>query len=125
MDATQRYELIRPILLKEKTVQQVHAESGVSISTLRRYVHRIRESGGQVESLADRPSVSHFHPKWLTVEHKDLVADYKQNHPHKSSRQIAADLTESGVLSISYRSVLNILSERRIASPFFPINPTN
>ena len=43
MTATQRYELIRPILAGEKTVQQVHKENDISIRTLRRYLKRFRE----------------------------------------------------------------------------------
>ncbi len=125
MDATQRYELIRPILQKEKTIGQVHAESGQSIRTLGRYLSRFRESGGKVESLADKPSVSHSHPNWLTEEQKDIVVDYKQKHPSKSSRQIARALTDGGFLKISYGSVINILKERRISPPFFPITRRN
>ena len=36
MTATQRYELIRPIVHQEKTVDQVSIESGVPASTLGR-----------------------------------------------------------------------------------------
>ena len=43
MTATQRYELIRPIIHKEKTIQQVHEENDISIRTLRRYLKRFRE----------------------------------------------------------------------------------
>ena len=125
MDATQRYELIRPILHKEKTIGQVHTESGISIRTLGRYLKRFRSSGGQVESLADKSSVSHSHPNWLTEEQKDIVVDYKQKHPDKSSRQIAGELTDSGILSISYGSVINIEKQRRTSPPFCSINRTN
>ena len=125
MDATQRYELIRPILLKEKTIGQVHSESGISIRTLGRYLSRFRESGGNVESLADKPSASHSHPNWLTEEQKDVVVDYKQKHPDKSSRQIAQELTDSGILKISYGSVINVLKQRRFSPPFFPMTPSN
>ena len=55
MDARTRYELIRPILIGERTVEQVEKESGLSGRTLRRYLSRLRESGGKVENLADKP----------------------------------------------------------------------
>ncbi len=125
MDATKRYELIRPTLRQEKTIQQVHTQSGISISTLRRYLSRFRESGGKVESLADKPSVSHSHPRWLTLEQKNIVVDHKQKHPDQSARQIAKELTDNEVLSISYRSVLNILSQHRTSTPFCRINRNN
>jgi predicted DNA-binding transcriptional regulator YafY len=125
MDATKRYELIRPILLKEKTVEKVHSESGISSRTLRRYLSRFQASGSQIESLIDKPPVSHCHPNWLAEEQKDRVVAYKQNHPDKSSRQIANELSESGVLNISYRSVVNILSERQTSPPFCPIDRRN
>jgi transposase len=125
MDATQRYELIRPILRGEKTIAQVHSESGISIRTLRRYLKRFHASGGKVESLANNPSISHSHPNWLTEEQKDVVVDYKQKNPDKSSRHIARELTDSGILSISYGSVVNILKERRFSPPFFPIHQMN
>ena len=43
MNATQRYELIRPIVRNEKTVKQVHLETGIPISTLYRYVKLFRD----------------------------------------------------------------------------------
>ena len=125
MDATKRYELIRPILKQEKTIEQVHTESGISSRTLRRYLKRFRESDGAIESLMDKPPASHSHPNWLTEEQKDIVVDYKQKHPDKSSRPIANELTDNGILTISYRSVVNILSDHRISPPFCPINRPN
>jgi len=59
MTATQRYELIRPIIHKEKTIQQVHKENDISIRTLGRYLKRFREGEGQIESLADKSSAAH------------------------------------------------------------------
>ncbi len=73
MTATQRYELIRPILLNEKTVEQVHSESVKSTRTLRRYLLRFREGNGEIESLADKSSAAHSHPKWFTSEQKALA----------------------------------------------------
>ena len=52
MEAIQRYELIRPILLQEKSVKEVHLETKVPMSTLYRYVKLFREGG--IESLADK-----------------------------------------------------------------------
>ncbi len=101
MDARTRYELIRPILIGERTVEQVEKESGLSGRTLRRYLSRLRESGGKVESLADKPYGSHSHPNWFTKEHKDLVVNHKLAHSRQSSRQIAKALTDSGQLTIS------------------------
>ncbi len=88
MTATQRYELIRPIIHKEKTIQQVHEENDISIRTLRRYLKRFREGEEQIESLADKSSAAHSHPKWFTEEQKALVVAYKLENPPISARQI-------------------------------------
>lgn len=42
MDAIQRYELIRPILHGEKTVKDIHQETPVPISTLKRYLKSLK-----------------------------------------------------------------------------------
>lgn len=54
MRATDKYELIRPILREEKSVKQVHKETGVPISTIYRYLKLFREGDGRIESLADK-----------------------------------------------------------------------
>ncbi len=125
MDPTQRYEIIRPILQREKHIQQVAAETGISSRTLQRYLKRYRDSGGKLESLANKSSASHYHPNGFTEEDKDEVVWYKQKHPHKSARQIAHQLTESGVLKISYHSVSDILKAHRLSTPFFSTRRPN
>jgi transposase len=86
MDCTQRYELIRPILQGDKIVRQVAKESGISIRTLYRYLSRFTESGEKISSLADKSHAAHSHPNWFTDEHKAIVIDYKQKHPHTSEK---------------------------------------
>lgn len=123
MTATQRYELIRPILQQEKTVEQVHRETDIPISTIYRYLKRYRDGNQQVESLADRSRAPHSSPHRCTEEEKDQVVAHKLAYPEKSVRQIAKDLASAGTLSISYRTVANILSQRRIPADFFSPNP--
>ena len=38
MEALQRYELIRPILLQEKSAKEIHLETGIPLSILYRYI---------------------------------------------------------------------------------------
>ena len=123
MTATQRYELIRPILQQEKSVQQVHIETLIPISTIYRYLKRYRQGNQQVLSLGDKSRAPHSSPHGCTEEEKDSVVEYKLAYPEKSMRQIAKDLAEAGTLSISYRMVANILSKRRIPAEFFSPNP--
>ena len=125
MTPIQRYELIRPILQGQKSVSQVHDETDVPIRTLYRYVKRFGESGGQLESLADKSRAPHTRPKLFTETDKDLVVNYKLNHPDKSVRQIANELTQSGTLSINYHSVADILKQRGANNPPFSINQQN
>lgn len=122
MDSTQRYELIRPILQGEKTVKQVHQDSGVSIRTLYRYLSRFRASGGKIESLRDKSHAPQSHPNWFTDQEKALVINYKLCHPHKSASRIAKALTAAGVLTISDRSVSTLLKDHHLATPFLSIN---
>ena len=123
MEATQRYELIRPILNNQKTPKQVHQETGTPLSTLYGYLTCFRQSGGQIESLAEKSHAIHSHPKWLTSEDKAKVVTYKLAHPHESSRQIAKGLEQAGILSIHNRTVVNILKARDLSAPFFLTNP--
>ena len=95
MTPIQRYELIRPILAGEKTVQQVHIEHEIPVSTLYRYLSRFRDSNGQIESLGDKSHASHTHPNWLTEEDKDLVVGLKLSHPEKSAPTIATELRDT------------------------------
>ncbi len=125
MDCTQRYELIRPIQKGDKTVRQVAKESGISKRTLYRYLSRFTESGSKISSLADKSHAAHSHPNWFTDEHRAIVIDYKQNHPHKSCLQIAKALTDTGILQISDRSVLTIVKTFHVASPFLSTNQRN
>ncbi len=67
MNATQRYELIRLILKNEKTPKQVSAEADVALSSIYRYLKRLRESDGNIESLADRSHAIRSHPKRLEL----------------------------------------------------------
>ena len=119
MDAKERYELIRPIFDHQKTVDQVHQDSGVSVRTLRRYLKRYRAGGQEIESLADKSSAVHCHPKWFTEEQKELVVQYKLQNPPISARQIAKDLQAQGVLTINHHSVSDILKACGLTPEFF------
>jgi len=125
MTPIQRYELIRPILQGEKRVSDVHDETDIPIRTLYRYVKRFRQSSGQLESLADKSRAPHTRPKLFTETDKDLVINYKLNHPDISVRQIASELTQSGTLSINYPSVADILKQRGVSHPPFLIHRKN
>lgn len=125
MTPIQRYELIRPILHGLKTVLKVHQETKVATRTLYRYIKRFREGSGQLQSLADDPSGPRIHPNWFTEAQKAVVIDYKKAHRDKSARQIAIDLTEAKILSISDHSVADILKQRGMEDPPFSINPNN
>lgn len=120
MNANQRYELIRPILKDEKTPKQISAETNFALSNIYRYLKRLREGNGNMESLADRSHAVHSPPKRLTQEDKDKVVRYKLQHPYLSSRQIAKALAKEDILQINYHSVADILKERGLATPFFP-----
>ena len=125
MNATQKYELIRPIVKQEKTPKQVSEETGVPLSSIYRYLKRLREGGGEIDSLADRSHAIRSHPKRLTQEGKDKITQYKLQHPHLSSRQLAEALAQEGILQIHYRTVGNILRERGLTTPFFSTSHPN
>ena len=123
MDPIQRYELIRPILNTEKTPKQVHQKTKVPLSTIYWTLKRFREAG--FEGLEDKSHASHSHPNWLTEEQRDKVADYKQQHPHKGSRQIAKALALEQGIQIHDRTVATILRERGLTTPFFSTKAPN
>jgi transposase len=125
VNATQEYELIRPILKQERTPKQVSEETGVPLSTIYYYLKRLREGGGNMESLADKSHAIHSHPKRLTQEDKGKVIQYKVCHPHLSSRQIAEALAKGNILQTNYHSVADILKERGLTTPFFSISHQN
>ena len=123
MDTLQRYELIRPILNQEKTPKVVHQGTGIPLSTIYWILSRFREGG--IKGLENKSHAIHSHPKWLTEEDKDKVVHFKRQHPHQTSRQIAAALSEVGILEIHNRTVALILKTRGLSSPFFSTNPSN
>ncbi len=125
MNTLQRYELIRPILKGEKTPKQVSEETNIPLSTIYYYLKLFRESGGDIKSLENKSRAIHSHPKRLTREGKDKVVQYKLQHPHLSSRQIAEALTQEGILQIHDRTGGNILRERGLTTPFFSTSYPN
>ena len=125
MNITQRYEMIRSILKREKSPDQVNKETKTPLSTIYHYLKKFRKGSENIEDLADKSHASHSHPKWLTQENKDKVVQYKLKHPHLCSRQIARALAQEGVLQIHDRTVSNILKERGLTAPFLSISHPN
>jgi transposase len=125
MDTIKKYELIHPILKHEKTPEQVSKEANIPLSTIYYYLKRFRESSENMAGLADKSHANSSHPKWFTQEDKDKVIQYKLQHPHISSRQIANALTDEGILPISYHSVADILDNRGLSTPFLSISHPN
>jgi transposase len=119
MNITQRYEMIRSILKREKSPEQISKETKTPLSTIYNYLKKFRNG---IEDLADKSHASHSHPKWLTQEDKDKVVQYKLQHPHLSSRKIAKALTKEGILQISNHSVADIIKERGLSTPFLSIS---
>ena len=101
MNATQKYELIRPILKGEKKPKQVSKKTGIPLSTIYHYLKRFREGGSNIDSLADKSRAIHSHPMRLTREDRDRVVQYKLQHPHLSSRQMAKALANEGILGVT------------------------
>ena len=125
MNAIQKYELIRPILKDEKTPKQVSKEKNISLITIYRYLKRFRKGNRNMESLTDKSHTTHSHSKWLTKKDKDKVVQYKLQHPHFSSRQIAKVLTNEGILKISHNPVAGILEDIGLTTPFLPTSHLN
>ena len=125
MNATQKYELIRPILKGEKTPKKASKETGIPLSTIYYYLKRFQEGGGNIESLSDKSHANQSHPRWLRQEDKEKIVQYKLQHPHLSSRQIAEDLAGEGNLKVHYRTVGNILRDHGLTAPFFSTSHTN
>ena len=125
MNALRKYEIIRPILKGEKTPKQVSEETSVPLSTIYYYLKLFRESGGDIKVLEDKSHAIRSHPKRLTQEDENKVVQYKLQHPHLSSRKIAEALTKEGILEIHDRTVVNILKERGLTTPFLSTSHTN
>jgi len=122
VNVIERYELIRPILKGEKKPKQVSEEKGVPLSSIYRYLKRLRDGNGDIKSLEDKSHAINSHPRRLTREDMDKVVQYKLQHPNLSSRKIAEALVQEGILQIHYRTVAGILKERGLTAPFFLIN---
>ena len=125
MNATQKYELIRPILKHEKKAKQISEETNVPLSTVYYYLKRFGEGSGKIESLTAKSHSNQSHPRWLSPEDKDKVIQYKLQHPHLSSRQMAKALAQEDILEIHDRTVSNILKERGLTAPFFSTSRPN
>ena len=70
MNATQKYELIRPVLKGKQTHKQASEETGIPLSNIYRYLKRLREGDGDIKSLANKSHAIHSHPKRPTPEDK-------------------------------------------------------
>jgi transposase len=135
VNAIQKYELIRPILKHEKTTKQVSKEKNVPLITIYRYLKRFRKgsvlplvggtTNGNMENLKDKSHAIHAHSKWLTQKDKDKVIQYKLQHPHLSSRQIAKALTNEGILQVSHNPVANVLENIGLTTPFLSTSHPN
>ena len=125
MNIIKKYELIRSILKREKSPEQVSKETKTPLSTIYHYLNKFRKGSENIEDFADNSHASHSRPKWLTQENKDKVVQYKLQHPHLSSRQIAKALTKEGILQISNHSVADILKECGLSTPFLSIRHLN
>jgi len=124
VDATQKYDLIRPILQGEKTPKHISKETGIPLSTIYYLLKRFQKGGGNMESLSNKSHANQSHPRWLTWEDKDKVIQYKLQHPHLSSRQMAKAMAQEDILEVHDRTVSNIL-ECGLTAPFFSINHPN
>jgi len=122
VNITKKYEIIRSILKHEKSPGEISKETKTPLSTIYHFLKRFRKGGENIEALADKPHANYSHPKWHSQEDKEKVVQYKLQHPHLSSRQLAKKLTEENILSISYHSISAILKERSLSSPFLSIN---
>ena len=78
-----------------------------------------------MENLTDKSHAIHSNSRWLTRKNKDKVIQYKLQHPHFSSRQIAKSLTNEGILQISHYSVAGIREDFGLATPFLPTSHLN
>jgi transposase len=117
--------MIRSILKREKSPDQVSKETNSPLSTIYYYLKKFRKGSKNIEDFADNSHASHSHPRWLTQENKDKVVQYKLKHPHLSSRQIAGALAQEGILQIHDRTVANILKERGLTTPFLSTSHLN
>ncbi len=77
MGTLQRYELIRPILNREKTPKVVHQETGIPLSTIYWVLSRFLLGG--IKGLANKSHAIPSHPKWLTEKDKDKVVHFKKS----------------------------------------------
>lgn len=91
MNAIQRYELIRPILRKEKKPNQVSKETDVPLSTIYYYLKRFQDGGGNIENLADKTHAIRSNPKWLTQEKQDKVVQAPASPPEFPSNRQSYD----------------------------------
>ena len=67
VNATQKYELIRPILKGEKTPKQASEERGIPISTIYHYLKRFQKGGSDIESLANKSHANQSHPDSASI----------------------------------------------------------
>lgn len=125
MNITKKYEIIRSILKHEKSPGEISKETKTPLSTIYHFLKRFRKGGENIEALADKPHANYSHPKWLSQEDKDKVVQYKLQHPHLSSHQIAESMSKEGILQISYNSVSDILKKSGFSAPFLPISHLN
>jgi len=110
IDDTQRkYEIIRPVLLKQTTAKERASQLKLHKNTLSKYITRFKEHG--ILGLADQRHGPKESNQWLTIEMKAEAFSLYNANPHFSYREIARIISVKYNRNVDYKSIQRVIDE--------------
>jgi len=108
-DIQRKYEIIRPVLLKQLTAKERAMKLELHENTLGKYIRRFNEHG--VMGLADQRHGPNESSQWLTVDMKtEAFALYNAN-PNFSYSEIAKIVSQRYNRNIDHKSIKRVIQE--------------
>ena len=108
-DIQQKYEIIRPVLLKQTTAKKRAIKLKLHQNTLSKYITRFKEHG--MLGLADQRHGPKESSQWLTIEMKAEAFSLYNANPNFSYREIARIISEKYHRNVDYKSIQRVIDE--------------
>lgn len=107
-----KYEIIRPVLLKQVTARERANQLSLHENTLSKYIRRFNEAG--ILGLADQRHGPKESSQWLTMEIKAEIFSLYNANPNFSYREIARIVSEKYNRNIDHKSIKRIIQEGEV-----------
>ena len=108
-DIQRKYEIIRPVLLKQVTAKERAMQLKLHENTLGKYIRRFNESG--IIGLTDQRHGPDESSQWLTIDMKTEAFSLYNSNPNFSYSEIARIISRKYNRNIDHKSIKRIIQE--------------